>query len=143
MAKIKNRARLRKRMLALAPAVKAEIRPALEDGATRITDLQRSLVVVGATGDLKDSIGWTYGDVPTGHGLGGKPAPDANGVNDLKISIYAADNKSFYGRFIEFGTVKMRAKPFFYPAYRALKASVKSKISSGANKALKKAGEIS
>lgn len=136
MAKIRNRQAVRAKLLALPEAIKESIRAPLEDGANSIVSLQKSLVPVN-TGALKDSIGWAYGDVQSGLG-GSKAAPDANGINDLKISIYAADKQTFYGRFIEFGTVKMRARPFFYPAYRALRKTISPKVARAVNAAIKK-----
>jgi HK97 gp10 family phage protein len=41
-----------------------------------------------------------------------------NGVKSIKIGVSRGDNSSaYYGKFIEFGTSKMPAKPFIEPAF--------------------------
>lgn len=167
MPKIKNRARLRRRMLAMAPAIKAEIRPAMEQGANEVVALQRSLVPKGRTKRLFDSINWVYGDPPRDSKLAitSKGEPDL-AINNLKISIFAGSFAAYYARWVEFGTrgrppgayrdergrrrnagqgghAATPARPFFFPAWRALRKSVLARITRGTNKALKKASIIS
>ena len=46
----------------------------------------------------------------------------------LNIRIYAGNRDVYYARFVEYGTVKMRAKPFLRPALAESKSSIKSII---------------
>lgn len=147
MPKIKNRERLRKKLLALPDNIRAEIKPALEAGATQITELQYALVP-RKTGLLRSSIDWGYGDPPEGAKIGaGKKSPPT-GTNDLKISIWAGSREAYYARWVEFGTraakghAATRAQPFFYGPYRALRKTVIARIRSATNKALKKTAAI-
>lgn len=116
--------------------VKQEIRKALEQSAEEIVSLAKSLVPVDK-GDLRDSIGWTYGDAPKGSiSLGSVRASELTG--DLTITVYAGNSQAFYARWQEFGTQKMQAQPFFYPAYRALRRRAKGRVTRATNKAAKK-----
>lgn len=107
-------------------------------------------------GALRDSIGWVWGSkapkgsVALGNVTGGV------GRNDLVITIFAGDDKAFYARWVEFGTkphtITAKNAPtltrggvnfgksvshpgastsnaFFFPAYRALRKKIKSRIS--------------
>ena len=62
---------------------------------------------------------------------------------DSKATYRVSWNKShaFYGRFLEFGTSKMAAKPFLRPAYDAARAkamdAVKQRMQAEVSKALK------
>lgn len=89
-------------------------------------------------GELRDSIGWTWGAAPKGSfavatmkgaGIGG----------DLTITIYAGNKDSgWWARWVEFGTSKMSAQPYFYVSWRANRRSTRSRISRAVNKAAKK-----
>ena len=83
--------------------------------------------------------------------------------NDLRISIYAGDDKAFYARWIEFGTKPhnvakgggnkghrgeahlhpgTRAYPFFFPSYRANQKKMKSRVNRAINKAAKQVAGV-
>jgi HK97 gp10 family phage protein len=57
---------------------------------------------------------------------------------DLTATIYVGDDEAYYARWIEFGTQKMAAQPFFFVAYRALRKRSKSRIKRSQRKAAKK-----
>src|SRR5262245_40755194 len=99
---IRNRKRLKRKLLKIPEAVKAEMRLQLETGAEQITSFQRQMVPV-ESGDLRDSINWVYGQAPKGTLTIGKVSgkPDAR-INDLKISIFAGNEKAYYARWVEF-----------------------------------------
>jgi len=83
-------------------------------------------------------------------------------ADDMRITIFAGDDKAFYARWAEFGTAPhslakgadrssrrrrnlpgrqhpgARAHPFFYPAYRANRKKLKSRVSRAITKAAKK-----
>ena len=106
-------------------------RAAMEEGAQEIVEVMRSLAPKGATGNLRDSIGWTWGDLPPGMFMideirSGKNKGDQYAT--MRIKIYAGSDDAFYARFHEFGTVKMPAHPFFFPGWKKMKAGFRKKI---------------
>lgn len=149
MSKIERRKQLLAKLAALPAEVRSSIKQALAEGADEITDMQKRLVEK-KTGALRDSIKQTWGggrerysslNVATG---GGDP--------DLTVRISAGNSAVRYAHLVEFGTKPhvnggkfagtlhpgARAKPFFYPPYRALKKRVKSRISRATTKAARK-----
>lgn len=44
------------------------------------------------------------------------------------IRVYAGNNKIFYGRFVEYGTVKTRKQPFMRPSFQTFKPTMQSRI---------------
>lgn len=122
-----------KRKLALIPKeAEIKIRVALIDGAEEIVAFAKRLVPVDS-GKLRDSIGWQWGD----------EAPEGAIVlatakrQGLSLVVFAGNSKAFYARWVEFGTVKTRAQPFFFPAYRSLRNGVKRKISAVVRRSLR------
>ncbi len=136
-------------MKALPNEVRSAIKQALAQGADEITDMQKRLVPK-KTRKLHDSIKQTYGggrerysSLSVGTG-GGDP--------DLTVRISAGNSAVRYAHLVEFGTAPhinggifkgtknpgTSAQPFFYPAYRALRKKVKSRISRATTKAAKK-----
>lgn len=98
------------------------MRLSLAKGADDITSMMRRLVPV-RTGELRKSIGWRWGNIK---------GVSQGGDRDLTLTIYAGSDKAFYARWIEFGTVKMNAQAYFFPSYRALRASVKKDLRAAA-----------
>ncbi|WP_323789971.1 HK97-gp10 family putative phage morphogenesis protein [Thalassovita sp.] len=146
-------------MLQTVPeAIHQAAHEALEEGAQELVDLMRSLAPM-ESGALRDSIGWTWGDPPDGSiALDDLEAPQ--GLTE-RIIIYAGSKEAFYARWVEFGTqahsiatgadisVKKNggnqggamhpgavAHPFFFPAYRALKARIRARIARKIKKAV-------
>ena len=151
MAKLEGRDRLLRKMRALPDEVRSAIRQALAEGADEITDMQKRLVPV-KSGALRNSIGSTFGKYkPANSNVRGVQA-GTSGDPDLTVTIHAGDAKAFYASFVEFGTAPhtnqgrfagtqhpgSRAQPFFYPAYRALRRRVKSRITRATTKAARK-----
>lgn len=127
-----------KRKLAIMPAAaRAEIRKAMEKSAEEITELARSLVPVDS-GELRASIGWNWGDAPSGSMVLGEVRTGSTAGNE-RILVYAGNDHAYYGRWVEFGTVKMRAQPFFFPAYRAVRKRVRGRVQRAIRNAAKKA----
>ena len=112
----------------------------MEKGAEEIVQLMRQWVPKDS-GAGAASINWTWGEAPKGAMTLGTYKGNARG--SLQITIYAGGQTplgdAFYLRFQEFGTVKMRANPFFYPAFRARRIRAKSRITRAINKAIKEA----
>lgn len=128
-------AALQRRLEKLVPeAIENRIKQAMGQAAEQVCDDMRRLVPV-VSGDLKRSIGWTFGDAPKG-----TVALASTQSRGLKVTIYAGGGEAFYARWIEFGRKSAPAHPFFYPAYRANKRRIKSQITRALNKALKEQG---
>ncbi|KAB0538470.1 HK97 gp10 family phage protein [Pseudochrobactrum saccharolyticum] len=127
--------KLQRKIGRLSKVAKQEIKQALEQSAEEIVSLAKSLVPVDQ-GALRDSIGWTWGKVPKGAMTIGKVA-EASLAGELTITIYAGNSDAFYARWVEFGTQKMGAQPYFYPSYRANKKSTRNRIRSSVRQAAK------
>ena len=116
----------------------------MEECAAEIVAEMKLLVPVDS-GDLRDSINWTWGDVPAGSFVideirSGKNAGQQYAT--LRIKIYAGSREAFYARFIEFGTkTGVRAQPFFFAAYKKWggKAKFRVRIRAAIRKRIKEA----
>lgn len=133
--------RLHARFARVPPTLQVEIAKALEFQAEKIVKDMRRLVPV-KSGALRRSIGWTWGDAPAGSVSVGTLR--GREYDRIGITIYAGTrNKAlgsedaFYARFQEFGTVKMGANPFFYPAYRAARKDIRPAINRAIKMSLK------
>lgn len=130
---------LQRKLRALPKAAEDALRPVMEEIATRVVQLAKSLVPT-KSGRLKKSIGWTWGEPPAGSIVLGQVKAKERGY--LAITIFAGGDAAFYARWVEFGTSPhinegkfagtkhpgTRAQPFFYPSWRANRRSAKSKI---------------
>nr|WP_278520789.1 HK97-gp10 family putative phage morphogenesis protein [Brucella anthropi] len=149
MANDNGVARFERRLKAVMKAARAAAIPALEESAGEIVTLMKNLVPVDE-GDLRDSIGWTWGNAPKySMRLGRVKSPDSN----LTITIYAGNSKVRYAHFIEFGTRPhilggmfegaqhpgYVAHPFFYPAYRSNRKRAARRTTRAMRKAVKEA----
>lgn len=157
-AKILGLAKLQRKLNKLPDVAKKQIRAAMEKSADEMVSMMKSLVPVDS-GDLKRSIGWTWGKAPKGS-ISVAAVTAANLGADLTLTIYAGDDKAFYARWVEFGVVAQRAghkvtnasgrvrtsgrttkgasaQPFFYVSYRANRKRAKSRISRAINKSAK------
>lgn len=119
MAKVEGLARLKERFARIPQRMRTEVRLALEKGAGELVDMQKRLVPV-QHGDLRDSIRWE------------------DGRHELSVEVKAGNQKAFYARMVEFGTVKTPAHPYFFPAYRALRKRIRSRISRAIGKAVRR-----
>ena len=153
--KVQNRERLLKRLEEIPKEVRAAIRPAIEQGAREIADMARNLAPRDS-GDLQNSIGYTFGDYkPENSNVRGVSVGQA-GDKDLTAIIHAGDARAFYARWVEFGVANsweiggrfegathpgFSAQPFFFPSYRANKRKVKNRISRATTKAVKAAAK--
>lgn len=149
MSKLEGRARLLAKMAALPKEVRSAIKQALAEGADEITEMQKRLAPV-KDGDLRDSIKQTWGAGRVRYSS--LNAAAGAGDPDLTVRISAGNSKVRYAHLVEFGTRPhvnggkfagslhpgTRAQPFFYPAVRALRRRVKSRITRATTKAAKK-----
>lgn len=135
MTRVVGVQKLNRKLGKIPAAVREEVRTAMVRSAREIADLAEVLVPQGTTGKLAGSIGWTWGEAPRGALSLGKVATGG----DMTITVYAGDREAFYARWVEFGTVKVAAQPFFFPAYRALRKRSKSRIRRAWTRGIKKA----
>ncbi len=144
---------LTKRLTKVIPErVQAAAREAMEQGAEETVAMMKRLVPVlkepdarRRAGALRDSIGWTWGEAPAGSFVIG--TVQGREYKTMRITIYAGtrDKKlgvddAFYVRWVEFGTQKMQASPFFFTSWRAMKKRVHSRISRNIRKAISAEG---
>lgn len=139
--------RLNKKLQKLPAAAETAIRAAMEQGANEIVALMKSLVPVDS-GDLKDSIGWTFGERPKySQAIATVKSTDGK----LTLTIFAGNSKVRYSHLIEFGTAAhinggmfagtmhpgTKAQPFFFVSWRALRRRTKSRITRAITKSAK------
>lgn len=142
--KVEGADALKRKMRQFPERARQEIAKAMEQSAAEIVKLAKSLAPVSAGGgDLRESIGWNWGGAPEGSMVLGTVRTEGKGAGNLSITIYAGDDRAFYARWVEFGTSPHTqggrfagtqhpgtpARPFFYPAYRALRKRVRSRTS--------------
>ena len=122
-------------MRVIPSLISAEVKPVMEACAEELVQLMRSIAPKD-TGKGAGSIGWTWGDAPKG-----AISLDTVKVNDRasRIIIYAAGGEQFYMRFQEFGTKEAAARPFFWPAYRSKKASIRRRLAAAVRAGIAKA----
>lgn len=133
--RIRNVGRLKKKLRRLPDVAREEIRKGIALSADEIVELMRRIVPVDR-GDLRDSIGWTWGATPKGRSViaTSVKAGDAGMV----ATIYAGGGDAFHARFVEFGTREMSARPFFYPSWRLSRKRARSRIARATTRAAKK-----
>lgn len=129
-SRVEGLERLKARFAKIPPAMRDEVRIAIEKGADELVEMQKRLAPV-ESGELRDSIRKRDG----GHGL--------------SVEVFTDD---FKARWVEFGTSahvaggefsgaqipSIPARPFFFPAYRALRKRIKSRITRAVSKAVKR-----
>jgi HK97 gp10 family phage protein len=144
--------RLNRKLALLPVAARRRIREAMQQGADEIVAMMKALVPTDS-GDLKNSIDWTWGTAPKGaltiatvRGQGMR-----NTGSENTITIYAGNADAYYARFVEFGTAAhtaggmfagatipaIAASPFFFVSFRANRKRVKSRITRAINKSAK------
>ena len=136
---VKNLDKFQRKMRGLPIQIRLEVVRQLEKEADKIVKLMRAFAPKGATRQLVESIGWTWGDVPKGAVTVGKVAGSEH--DRIAIKIYAGGGDAFYARFQEFGTVKMAANPFFFPVWRAEKRRAKAGVKRAVSRAIKRVNQ--
>lgn len=150
---LKGLPQLKNKLIRLRKETIDKVRAAMEAAASEITDMMRRLVPVDY-GDLRDSIGWTWGDAPKGS------ISMSHTIAGHTITIFAGNQTAFYARWVEFGTRPHNvakgggnksfsgtpiphpgsaARPFFFPSYRANKKQVKAMIRKAITSAVREA----
>lgn len=132
-------AALDRKLKAMPAVAKERIRKAMEEGANEITAMMKSLVPVDS-GDLRESIGWTWGKKP--RYAQAVAVARSKLADDLTLTIFVGNDKVRYAHLVEFATRAhinqgqfpgtqhpgTKAQPFFFVSWRALKKPVGNKI---------------
>lgn len=143
--KIEGLDRLNRKLRALPIVAQKRIREAMAQGADEIVAMMKSLCPTDS-GDLRDSIAWTWGKAPKGAMTLAKVTQTGT---ENTLTIYAGDAESYQARWVEFGTAShtagglfsgatipaIPASPFFFVSYRANRRKVKGRITRAINKA--------
>lgn len=161
-------------MVQLNPRIEAQLKEipdiaveaatkAMEAGAADIVQAMKAAVPVGH-GALRDSIGWTWGDLPPGTFMIDEVRSGPNrGMQyaTLRLKIYAGSKDAFYARFLEYGTQPHSltrnasvarghrqdkgphhpgtpAQPFFRPTWQAERLKFRKRIREEVRAAIRK-----
>jgi hypothetical protein len=134
---VKGIDKLDRRLKEIPPQYIGGIDAVLREGANRHVSLSKTLCPK-EHGDLNDSIVATpLSEAPIAHSQGGGGA-----TGDIGYRTTAGNSKVRYAHLVEFGAKPhiagglfegaphpgAPAQPFFYPAYRALKGSIKARL---------------
>lgn len=97
----------------------------LEKEAEKLVQLMKRRAPV-RTGDLRDSIGWTWGDPPKGATVFARTAPNAE---DRRITVFAGGQGPggrdvYWQWWVEFGAQSVPPQPYFFPSYRQRRRSI-------------------
>jgi HK97 gp10 family phage protein len=121
-----------RRLRKLVPEAEQQVADAQIEVAQELASAIENVAPLGETGDYRASIvGVKLSSRPAGRalvGVGQTKDPNATG-------IFA----EFIWRFLEFGTVKMSARPHIFPTYRANRKRIRRKVAGAVNKAVRKA----
>ena len=112
----------------LTAAVEKHMMDRLEVAAERIADRARNLVPIGQ--NVEGSGKWSKREA----GALKKTIRVVRLKGDPKqnVRVYAGNGKDvFYAGFVEYGTVKMKARPYLRPALNSVKAQIESIIGGG------------
>lgn len=129
--------KFKRKLDALPERVRAAAQRALEQGATELVGMQKRLVPVDK-GVLRDSIRW---EASAGGSRGLRSGRGSilalKGSRGLAVTVRAGDSKAFYAKWVEFGTKAQPGQPFFFPAYRALRRRIGSRVMRAMKKAIR------
>lgn len=127
--------RLNRRLAAVPKAVRQAVQPALSQSGNELASAMKTLAEPSRdTGDMIDSIAVTPGGqtTPPYSQPGGSRAVPENAV-----AVTVGNSKVRYPHLVEYGTTKMAAQPFFWPAYRLLKKRLQRRIKRAIGKAVR------
>jgi hypothetical protein len=127
---------LAKRLSAIPQEILDGLRPTLLNSGERVADNIRGFAEASRdTGDLIESIAVTGpGETTPAYAEGGgKRTAHAN-----QVLVTVGNENMRHGHFVEFGTVKMEAKPAVIPGFRTAKPTVEGWIRRAIGTAIRK-----
>jgi HK97 gp10 family phage protein len=127
--------RFQKRMEAIPKAARAAIKPALLKSGQELQGAMRRLAETSRdTGALIESI------TVTGPGESTPPYSQPGGskvVPENAVAVTVGNTDVRYPHLVEYGTTKVHAQPFFWPAFRLYRKRITRRINRAINKAIK------
>lgn len=126
---------LRTKLLRTIPdEAKREIQASLAKSGNEVVALAQALAPVDE-GALRASIKMTTaGELTPLYGGGGQQK-----VGELAVRVTAGNSTVRHAAHVEFGTEKMAARPYFFPAWRTLRRRIRSRTSRAIRQAIQKA----
>lgn len=125
-----NRRRLAAKLNALPGAARKEIDAALAAWATEMVGMAQNLVPY-RTGELYESIGWTRGKAPADAFV----VATGRATGDIQVTVFAGSEAAYYARWVEFGTERSPAQPYFFVSYRTTRRRGRLRVSRAVNRA--------
>jgi len=126
---------LNRRLAAIPKAVREAVQPALTNSGDELAAAMKALAETSRdSGDLIESIAVTAGGQTT------PPYSQPGGsrvVPENAVAVTAGNSKVRYPHLVEYGTTKIAAQPFFWPAYRLLKKRLQRRIKRSIGKAVR------
>lgn len=121
--------------------VKRAIKRALEKGGDDLVATMKRYAPVDQ-GELRNTVEYYFPEERRGEPSYRGEQLSIKAEAGLAIVVVAGNasrskEDGFYAKFVEFGTVDQSAAPFFFPAYRLRRASIRSRIVREQNKALR------
>lgn len=114
--------KLKAKIASISIFAKLELAKELDRSADDIVSVAKSFVPVDH-GDLRASI------------------RKETGKHELSRKVIAGDANAPYARFVEFGHSDAKPRPFFFPAYRALRRSIVNRMGRAYRKAAASSAE--
>lgn len=111
-------ARIRARLDAIPVQIRNDLQAPLDASAAEFRDMARRLAPVDE-GDLRDSI-----EVHPGE-------------HELQRIVRVGGPRAHHARWVEFGTVNMPARPYFWVSYRARQKRIRARLGRAAGKAIR------
>ena len=144
---LKGLPELKAKLIRLKEQTADAVGPAMGKAAQLIVDMMKRQVPVDH-GDLRDSIGWTFGEKPKY-----AQAITRAKFGTTRVTIFAGNSKVRYAHLVEFGTAPhvnagifegsqnpgTKAQPYFFSSYRALKRDAQKIIRLAIRDAVRKA----
>lgn len=128
-----NRAQFFHKLESVVPGMAVTLAVANEASASEMVSIAKNLASF-EDGTLQQSIRMSRGLRPTSFQV------EAGGPTTTKLVRAGHDAEYDYALGVEFGTQNMRARPFFWPAYRVMRKKFKGRAARAINQAVKKAG---
>lgn len=125
---------LKRRIAAIPKAARVEIAKALDASAAEMVASAKHLAP-DDDGDLQSSIRWSQGETPLARVIEAGGPTTTRPVREGQSATYD------YALAQEFGTEKMPAQPFFYPAYRIIRKRIVGRVRRAVSKAARTAAK--
>jgi hypothetical protein len=127
----------------LAAAMEAAAEEAVAEAAKETVTLWRQGITAQRAVDSGAYLDSIYTDAPGGRsyaeaaaaassaanakGRKFKPLPNRSGRGGRKVKTYMVSSAAFYHHMVEFGTVRMAARPAAMPAHKKVRASIRNR----------------